>query len=54
MPLNPNSSKKNMTVSISVYFYAIISYFGTLETLFIQGLNFTNFFDWYSQIYTNY
>lgn len=43
-----------MSISILIYSYAIMSYFGNLETLFFESLNISKFFNQYSQIYTDY
>lgn len=51
---NFNTSKDSMPVSISLYFHAIMPYLGTPETSFFEDSNVTNFFEWYSQMCTNY
>lgn len=51
---NFNFSKNNMPASIFIYSHIIMLYSSALKTFFFKSLNFTNFFDRYNQIYTNY
>lgn len=53
-PVNSNTLKENMLMSISIYSCAVMPYPSTPGTPFFDGSNVTNFFNQYSRMCTNY
>lgn len=51
---NPHFSKKSMPASILIYSHLVMPYPSALKTFFFKSSNITNFFNWYSQMCTNY